>query len=32
LTIDGGWWLGKGLFGVGEVAAVKRRRGEPDAG
>ena len=26
LTIDGGWWLGKGLFGEGEVAAVKRRR------
>ena len=26
LTIDGGWWLGKGLFGEGAVAAVKRRR------
>jgi NAD(P)-dependent dehydrogenase (short-subunit alcohol dehydrogenase family) len=26
LTIDGGWWLGKGLFGAGEVAAVRRRR------
>jgi NAD(P)-dependent dehydrogenase (short-subunit alcohol dehydrogenase family) len=26
LTIDGGWCLGKGLFGEGEVVAVKRRR------
>jgi len=26
LTIDGGWWLGKGLFGEGEVEAVPRRR------
>jgi NAD(P)-dependent dehydrogenase (short-subunit alcohol dehydrogenase family) len=26
LTIDGGWWLGKGLFGAGEVKAVRRRR------
>jgi NAD(P)-dependent dehydrogenase (short-subunit alcohol dehydrogenase family) len=31
LTIDGGWWLGKGLFGAGEVEAVKRRRDEPGA-
>jgi NAD(P)-dependent dehydrogenase (short-subunit alcohol dehydrogenase family) len=26
LTIDGGWWLGKGLFGEGEITAVERRR------
>ena len=34
LTIDGGWWLGKGLFGEGDVVAVKRRRppeSEPDS-
>lgn len=26
LTIDGGWCLGKGLFGEGEVTAIRRRR------
>ncbi len=26
LTVDGGWWLGKGLFGAGEVTKVERRR------
>jgi hypothetical protein len=26
LTIDGGWSLGKGLFGSGEIDAVERRR------
>ena len=31
LTIDGGWWLGKGLFGEGEVKAVKRRRPSRDS-
>jgi NAD(P)-dependent dehydrogenase (short-subunit alcohol dehydrogenase family) len=26
LTIDGGWWLGKGLYGADDVEAIARRR------